>query len=257
MRKFLLWSLIACMGWLSITLLTGFVGSKDPGFAAQRLEQLWQASSAIKTNTLKWTIKINGEIASLSNKQMYLEQLNAQKEIFHMPIMKVTAAHGKLTATSNWKDNGITVHWMAVQRDGDRMYWVFQFESPANAGIPVKQAFVNLRSVQGKLEKALHAADMTYEWNGTVQGEVIRNGEDRAEAVVKRVEGNIAKNVELTVMETYTDVSTFSASYAAPRLGTGVKSGSQEINMQIAAHRVSGTNKERVSIGLPLITIEY
>jgi hypothetical protein len=252
-----MWSLIACMGWLSITLLTGFVGREDPSSAAHRLEQLWQASSSLKTNTMKWTVKINGEIASPNHKQQFLDQVSTMKKMFHMPDMTVTTAHGKFTATSNWNDQGNTIHWMAVQRDGDRMYWVVQFESSTNEVTPVEQAYANLRNVQGKIEKALHAADMTYQWNGTVQGEAARNGEDLVEATVKRVEGQMAKQAKLTVKETYADVSTYSASYAAPMLGKGIISGNQEINMQIAAHRISGTNKERVSIGLPLITIEY
>lgn len=58
-------------------------------------------------------------------------------------------------------------------------------------------------------------------------------------------------------MESYEDVSTVSRSYAIPGIKRFVNSGDHKIALQVAVHKNDNDNSNRVTIGLPVITIEY
>lgn len=57
--------------------------------------------------------------------------------------------------------------------------------------------------------------------------------------------------------ESYKDISTVSRTYSIPNLNRSVMSGNQSVSAQIAVHHEDQKGTNRVTIGFPLITIEY
>lgn len=258
MRKFLIGGCAVVIALLSVMVLTGFKSSdhKDQAWnvAEQRLAQLMEASVLLDTTNQKWVIKINGVYPLHSAADAFQKQVSAWEKPLKLSAVSYATNNGAAVAKSRWVEAGVNVQWMAVERGEHQIYWVFQYELPAQSG---HRAAVNtLSQLQAELIRNLQAMGMTYEWNGTVQGQV-SNGKHTPEGTVADVAQQFSRNNTLTVEETYADQGTFSASYYAPELGKGVQSGGHTIQLQIAAHQVSGTQEQRVSIGLPLITIEY
>jgi hypothetical protein len=58
-------------------------------------------------------------------------------------------------------------------------------------------------------------------------------------------------------VERYEDAATASVSYQATALPLEILSGLHLLNMQLAVHQVSGQDDARVTVGFPVITIEY
>ncbi|WP_042196158.1 YwmB family TATA-box binding protein [Paenibacillus camerounensis] len=102
----------------------------------------------------------------------------------------------------------------------------------------------------------LLAAGITPEWNASLQG-TSPAGESSGEAL-ERVEGTMAERLDgLEALESYEDDVTSSRSYGITGAQRYVNSGEHRLALQAAVHKNSNDNSNRVTIGLPLITIEY
>ncbi|MBY0014101.1 YwmB family TATA-box binding protein [Paenibacillus typhae] len=100
------------------------------------------------------------------------------------------------------------------------------------------------------------AAGITPEWNASLQGTSLVHESPRK--ALERAEGAIAERLGgLEAVERYEDVATYSRSYSIQGAQRYVNSGDNRIALQAAVHQNSNDNSNRVTIGLPLITIEY
>ncbi|WP_145053467.1 YwmB family TATA-box binding protein [Paenibacillus xylanexedens] len=117
-----------------------------------------------------------------------------------------------------------------------------------------------------QVERLLKDVGIKATWNFSVQGtgeeaavgiENHNNAPVQAGTVVRHIEGALSDKLKLSAVERYEDDSTTSVSYVVPELSLAVNSGSHQLNMQLAVHQddVLGTN--RVTLGFPVITIEY
>ncbi|WP_187355523.1 YwmB family TATA-box binding protein [Paenibacillus tengchongensis] len=103
---------------------------------------------------------------------------------------------------------------------------------------------------------ALQAAGVAAEWNASLQGEAAEQG--APEAALAGAESALAQAFgEAQAEEAYADGATASRSYSVPGLERFVKSGGHDIALQAAVHQDSQDGANRLTIGLPLITIEY
>lgn len=57
--------------------------------------------------------------------------------------------------------------------------------------------------------------------------------------------------------ERYTDATTVAISYEAPELPLMIQSGEHQVQMQMAVHEDKEQQDTRITLGFPLITIEY
>lgn len=100
------------------------------------------------------------------------------------------------------------------------------------------------------------AAGITPEWNASLQGTSSVSVSPRE--ALERVEGAITERLGgLKAAESYEDDATYSRSYSIEGAQRYVNSGDNRIALQAAVHQNSNDNSNRVTIGLPLITIEY
>jgi len=248
-----------CLVWLSATILTGFMQRNVDTTADHRLTQLWKLSESMQTKPSHFVVKLSGE-QKFTGHQSLQDQVTAwSKMLLAGTSSKVQTKDGKIVVSANWNSNGTNVYWMAVEREANRFFWVYQID--ASRVSDDTQAMMNLytevQTTQATFVRQLHELGLSYNWNGTVQGEKKRQDKGTAQQTVEQLQQQIAKTVKLAPMENYTDGGTYSVSYSAPALGQGIVSGTHALHLQMAVHQISGTDQERVSIGLPLITTEY
>ncbi len=104
--------------------------------------------------------------------------------------------------------------------------------------------------------RALQAAGVAAEWNASLQGTAAAQGTPGA--ALGRIESVLAGVFTAPqAEEAYTDESTASRSYRVPGMERFVKSGGHDIALQAAVHRDSRDGANRLTLGLPLITVEY
>lgn len=110
-------------------------------------------------------------------------------------------------------------------------------------------------SVQGKLSEMSEGNDVTSteDTSGLVQAGVERKAGEQLVAL----EAKLSHKLDMTEIERYEDAATASVSYQATELPLEIQSGSHLLNMQLAVHQVSGQDDARVTVGFPVITIEY
>ncbi|MNW68346.1 hypothetical protein D3C74_470940 [compost metagenome] len=74
---------------------------------------------------------------------------------------------------------------------------------------------------------------------------------------MKQTEASLAGTISMQAKERYTDATTVAVSYEAPELPLMVQSGEHQVQMQMAVHENRAQQNKRITLGFPLITIEY
>jgi hypothetical protein len=112
----------------------------------------------------------------------------------------------------------------------------------------------NLVTLKREIQEKLANLNLKGNWNSMVQG-ILTDAElaNNPEALLQR----ISKEVNAMEQELYVDGHTLSASLFTNKLEGSVKSGRHEVNLQIALHQNSITKEWRLTLGSPLITMEY
>ncbi len=116
-----------------------------------------------------------------------------------------------------------------------------------------RNALSVMESRRAALNAKLQALGFASGWNINVQGDA-RIADD---PVKELRELAFAELRAKPVGETYEDARTHSATYDSPMLRHKLKSGSRFINLQTALHRDSIDNHWRVTLGSPIIAIEF
>lgn len=112
---------------------------------------------------------------------------------------------------------------------------------------------------QSASEKAgiiMQKAGIAAEWNASLQG-VAQEQESPREALVRTEQTMAGRLVGMKAVESYEDETTNSRSYMVPGRERYVSSADHSIAAQVAIHKDGNQDKNRVTIGFPLITIEY
>lgn len=141
-----------------------------------------------------------------------------------------------------------TMFWSELG-DG-RSYVIVTLETPDLLNAPDLQA--EAEEAGAKLRKI----GITAEWNTSLQG-AAKEQEDPKKALQLTEQNMSAQLPELKVLESYEDETTASHSYSTSALLHSVISGNHKVALQTAIHQDAKEGSSRVTIGFPLITIEY
>ncbi|WP_249900698.1 YwmB family TATA-box binding protein [Paenibacillus sp. PK3_47] len=167
---------------------------------------------------------------------------------------------GKVEASE--EDGHITYRAAASQGDYSKLSMFWSELDPGSSYVIVTAETRDLLKAEGFQTVAEEAgirmseAGITPEWNVSLQGTASVQGSP-SEALAA-VEGAIAAKLSgIQAVEDYEDVATVSRSYEVPGLKRFVNSGDHLVGLQTAVHKNGNDNSNRVTIGLPLITIEY
>ncbi|MGC5775224.1 YwmB family TATA-box binding protein [Paenibacillus pabuli] len=112
-----------------------------------------------------------------------------------------------------------------------------------------------LISLHEQVSQLLTNSGMKAAWNFAVQGTDSLEG--GASNQLEDIEKQLSGDIDMNAIERYTDTNTASVSYEASDLPLAIKSGTHNLNMQLAVHQDGEKGINRVTVGFPVITIEY
>lgn len=240
-----------------IMILSGFkVDSereKDAGLLAEsagsQLELLYSLGEAHIDSPLRLTIKLQGESPSLTDKEAeQAANLLAEEIGLNDLSAEIEQHHGgkAYRGRETMADTDIRLDWVQA---GERSLVKVQLDTDDPEDLQY------LIGIQEKAEEAMRKAGMIPVWNASIQGNV-DNGITAGETI-SSLENKLATNLSFHAVDSYQDVTTESRSYEVPSLDTYVMSGDRPIHMQLAVHEDSIKENNRITIGFPVITIEY
>lgn len=113
-----------------------------------------------------------------------------------------------------------------------------------------------LTTLHEQVSQLLNDSGMKAAWNFAVQGTGATE-ESGPSSQLQQIEEQLSGDMDMQAIERYTDKSTASVSYEASDLPIAIKSGTHHLNMQLAVHQDDEKGTNRVTVGFPVITIEY
>jgi hypothetical protein len=197
---------------------------------------------------LKWSGATEGYTSESSFKELFnslthLLEMNASSSlegVNGLPVLR----------SSNHPIDGAEVQCILVgSEDQQSSYFMMKLQTNRSSNLE--------RLIQWQLNMAskLSAGHLKGAWNTMIQGTVKDAALKKDEP--KNMLADISLQLEGQPLESYTDGRTESLSFYSPMLGSSVQSGQHRINAQAALHQDSVSNAWRLTLGTPLITIEY
>lgn len=228
--------------------VTQVYAEKNESQAAQ-LEQLIYTADSVIDNVDRLVIKWQGEgrgdaqaQAALLASHLGLEQPVRVRQTGHdvyRSELVVGTANGGVGMLVNVVETGDNGYYAIVQLSGDA-------HTDRKA----------LMTVHEQIGQLLVDSGMKANWNMSVQGTAANVIKRDASQQLALIEKDLSKNVDIASVERYTDVASASVSYEAAET-LSIKSGSHMLNMQLAVHQIGDEVDNRITVGFPVITIEY
>lgn len=234
------------------------------------LEQLLHTADAVIKHADQWVIK--WQVAGHGDAHMQAVKLAADLGL-EAPVQDVQTGHdvyrsqGKVGVS----ESPIGLLLNVASTEQDEYYVIVQLAGRAKLD---RQALLasHEQVAEAMTEHGLNEAS----WNMSVQGKLSEMNEDngkpatidvsnmaqagaeiKASEQLAALEAKLPREVDRKEVERYEDAATASVSYQATELPLEIMSGSHLLNMQLAVHQVSGQDNARVTVGFPVITIEY
>lgn len=197
---------------------------------------------------LRLVVKWQGEYSGAAPAEAAVQQLAVR---LGLGEVRRSEEDGHETSRASKVPGGgtqVSLFWSGL--GGGRSYCIVTFETADLTGSP------ELPAAAGEAGQAMREAGIAAEWNASLQAPAKESG--GPQAVLLAAEQTIAAQLPgLQAEEDYTDETTSSRSYSVPGLQRTVSSGSHSLALQLAVHRNGNDDSNRVTLGLPLITIEY
>ncbi|MEK3791334.1 hypothetical protein MKX42_06310 [Paenibacillus sp. FSL R7-0204] len=193
---------------------------------------------------LKWQGEYSGEeaagtaVQSLSAR-LGLGEISSADDEGHLAWRSAAQLSGGMQVSLFWSELG-----------GGRSYCIVTLETADLLGSP------ELPAAAADAGEAMLQAGIAAEWNASLQAPAKEQGGTQA-ALLATEQLLGAELPGIQAEESYADVSTSSHSYSVPGLQRTVSSGSHSLALQLAVHNNINANENRITLGMPLITIEY
>jgi hypothetical protein len=198
--------------------------------------------------TLKWSGKTDG-YASESSFRALFNSLMQQLEMNTSSSLEAVNGLPVLRSLTHHNDGPEVQCILAGSEDRQSSYFIMKLQTNRASNLE------DLIQWQLNMASKLSAGHLKGAWNTMIQGTV------KDEALKQVVPKNLLADISLQLaghqLEQYTDGRTESISFYSPMLGASVQSGQHRINAQAALHQDSVTNAWRLTLGTPLITMEY
>ncbi|MFF3926332.1 YwmB family TATA-box binding protein [Paenibacillus lactis] len=222
-----------------------------PAAAAQAerdLRLLLQLGREHVDSGVRFTVKLQGESQAVSRDQA-MASAEQVAQALGLPAVTAGKVHGNEVFRSEGTLEGLPVQmdWALTHLGGSYVRVMLTAEGEAQG-----ERMIGMQ--QRVLDELAHAG-VEAAMNAAVQGYSAR--QEGAAETIGRLEGDLGRTLTMRLVEDYEDGKTVSRSYEAPALGTFVKSGEQPIQMQLAVHEDSMKKSSRITIGFPVITVEY
>jgi hypothetical protein len=167
-------------------------------------------------------------------------------------------SHGMPKYTSvRIDDEGLQTSLILLGMENGTTYLMLKLEAgPDSAAAYSTERILERR---GQLNETLSSVGIAADWNVMVQGEMLGEQTDELAKgeIAQLLKSEISEEMVFKQLEKYEDARTISLSLYTPMFRKSVRSGDHLLNLQAAAHKDTDTAKWRITIGTPLITIEY
>lgn len=245
------------------------VETKGSDTEVAELEQLLHTADAVIKYADQWVIK--WQVAGHGDAHLQAVKLAADLGL-EAPVQDVQTGHdvyrsqGKVGVS----ESPIGLLLNVASTEQDEYYVIVQLAGRA------KLDHQTLLASHEQVGEAMNKLGLQASWNMSVQGKwsetsegnditstidasspVQAGAEIKASEQLAALEAKLSREVNMKEVERYEDGATASVSYQATELPLEILSGSHLLNMQLAVHQVSGQDDARVTVGFPVITIEY
>ncbi|MGN7415223.1 YwmB family TATA-box binding protein [Paenibacillus sp. SAF-068] len=240
---------ILAMAIIILIGVTQVYAEKNESEAAQ-LEQLIHTADSVIDKVDRLVIKWQGD--GQGNAEAQAVSLAGHLGLEHPVRVRQTGHDVYRSEKVNNEATGEAGLLVNVVETGDNGYYtVVQLSGDAYTD---RKA---LMTVHEQISQLLVDSGMKAAWNISVQGTATHAIQRDASQQLAWIEEDLSKKVDLVSVERYTDVASASVSYEAAELPLSIKSGSHMLNMQLAVHQVGDEVDNRITVGFPVITIEY
>lgn len=245
-------------------------GKTGSGTEIADLEQLLHTADSVIDRADQWVIKWQAE----GKGDAYTQAVKLAVELgLGVPVYDLQTGHTvyRSEATVGGSESGsespVGLLLNVADTDNKGYYVIVQLSGGASLD---RQA---LLALHGQVDKALTESGVKANWNMSVQGmmqegnvesldteasNAFQDGvEIKAGKQLAAMEAKLSHDLTMTAVERYEDEATTSVSYEAAELPLQIQSGSHMLNMQLAVHQVSEQDEARITVGFPVITIEY
>jgi len=232
----------------------------SPAAAAAQWEQLMELAAGAVREDLKGTAKWQGAWPTLLSPE---EAAGALASRLGLGGIREERVQGRAVYRASGDAEAIASSLTLTKLPGeDESYYVV-----------LRMEGQGAETVRGMKERialsgeSLADEGVRIQWNGALQGEIDpkATGQAFAEPTMKSslhrslsiLEKGKGHALNLTAVEDYEDGGTVSRSYTVPDMVISVASGGHQVSLQMAVHRNELTGREEISLGSPLLTVEY
>ncbi|ULL19240.1 hypothetical protein DVH26_35380 [Paenibacillus sp. H1-7] len=238
-------AIIALGAWIG-----GWAAHADAGREAALGLLLPVSSEVMSAGNPKIVMKHTSTYIPYENKEQLLRTGQSLSQTLGLPASQAMIEDGdhllyKSASTDARSGIETTLLWIGFGDGTTELIVSSQTEGTAGA----EEAMIR---AQRELDGKLLALDIKPQWNIMIQGELSDSGADP-----ERLLNTLSRQLQGQEVERYEDRGSTSVTYYSPALQERVSNGKHAMNVQIAVHRDSVTGKQRMTIGVPAISIEY
>ncbi|CAG7651790.1 YwmB family TATA-box binding protein [Paenibacillus allorhizosphaerae] len=243
---------IGILGWWLLQSERG-LARPELGASEDTMLLLKTAEQTMSEDTpIRLVMKKNGPFRPYNSNEDLLRLGQEWSRLLGIPELSALAEQqGEAVYREEWQTiEGCTQTLLLAGLGAGQSYAIVKSECP---GLPFKEMKMKAAVIQETVERQLEKIPFEGVWNVMIQGMLREQSGEGAQEALRNVQGQLRAKA----VERYEDTGTVSISYTSNVLHHSVDSGSQKIHLQAAVHRDSFTNAWRLTIGTPVITIEY
>ncbi|WP_028549125.1 YwmB family TATA-box binding protein [Paenibacillus sp. UNC451MF] len=239
---------------LCLVIVLGCIGSAWAVQAAtdgeSSFDLLMPLSEQFMNGEQKMIVKHAGTYQSYTNDLQFLQIGQQLSQRFELPVSEeFTRDTDHLLYKTSVQDqpDGIdtSLLWIGFPDGTSELIITAQTTKPNEAA--------TILSVQQHLADKLVSLHIKPQWNVMIQG--IASNAYRTDA--SPLNDWLKNQLKAKVVEQYEDAGSTSITYYSPLFKDHITNGKQDMNLQVAVHRNSVTQQNRITIGIPAITVEY
>lgn len=229
--------------------------------AERQLAGLYSIGQAVTPDPFRLTLKWQGEWSSLLSAE---EAAGALASRLGLPVPEAGTVQGRTVYEIQGFIGGFPAELELTTLDEGQHYAMLRMEAAGGD----KATLERLQEAQRTAGESLADEGVRIDWNAAIQGmawPAIAAG-SQADSGVSMLAATLAEleakinhlpKLKLKQAEEFADGRTASRTYSVDALPIAVQSGVHRVALQVAVHRNSGTGMDEITIGTPLLSVEF
>ncbi|MNZ82415.1 hypothetical protein D3C78_1011120 [compost metagenome] len=252
------------LGCIILMLVIGFGNAKssevvaDPAAivdsvegAGQQWDHLLSIAGLWTQDTMKATIKWQGEWNSLLAPEEAADVLSSR---LGLSAADVELVQGHSVYSSYSVKGKLHTKLSVIPQDPGVYYVMLRMEAADPEQVN------ELTQLQLGYGEQLIDEGVKVRWNGALQGVALNEGDPSQlseTGLINTIENAAAQEFNMVQVESYDDFGTASRTYEVEGWPISIFSGAHKVSLQMGVHRNLDQNSYEISIGSPLLTVEY